>query len=144
MSTSTARAMLTAGEFLNIVFEDHNLPQRCLIKNTLSHSSHAAGYFAQPLYPCSVHSQQHVICLVLGIFSDIPESYRVLQCNKSTTEEELKRFLKRVEKHRGHYLVLDVNRLPFKLQEVSNTAVNHGRNMRGNLAIVLWAGGFTL
>lgn len=119
--TNLTSPMEVVGKFMDMLFkDDHSLPQRCLVKPSLScHIRSTTSHSVQLLYSCPTHSQLDLICLILNIFSGIPEAYQVLHCKASTTEEELSRFLQRVEKHRAHYLVLDVNRLPFKLQEVS-------------------------
>ena len=103
--------MLVAGKFLDLFFKDYTITQRDALNIT--------NYLAQPLYSCS-NSRLDFLTLILNIFSGIPEAYQVLHCKANTTEEELTRFLKRVEKHSGHYLMLDINMLPFKLQEVCN------------------------
>lgn len=64
------------------------------------------------------------ICLILKVFSGIPGAYQVLRCQATTTEEELSLFLERVKQHHTHYLMLDVNKLPFKLQEVGRGPIN--------------------
>lgn len=118
--------MSVVGKFLNVLFKDHTLPRRCLFEDSLTSPQypHVTSDFAQPLYSCPAHSQLDFLRLILKIFSGIPEAYQVLHCKASTTEEELNKFLKRVENHYSHYLMLDVNRLPFKLQEVSgNSAI---------------------
>ena len=116
--------MLVVGKFLNVLLRDHALPRRCSVskeqvQSLPRHMRSISCSFAQPLYFCPTYSQTDFLCLILNLFSGIPESYQVLRCQATTTEEELGLFLKRVEKHRAHYLMLDVNKLPFKLQEVS-------------------------
>lgn len=116
--------MLVVGQFLNILFRDHTLPRRCSVKDSLSlprHLRSVTSHFSQPLYSCPTYSQMDFLRLILNIFSGVPEAYQVLRCQASTTEEELSLFLKRVGQHHSHYLMLDVNKLPFKLQEVRKT-----------------------
>ena len=108
--------MKVVGEFMNVLFKDHILPS---LDSTPELPRYINSHFVQPLYTCSGFSQLELVCLILNIFSGIPEAYRVLHCKANTTEEELSRFLMRVDKHRGRYLMLDINKLPFKLQEVS-------------------------
>ena len=118
--------MQVVGQFLNHLLQDHTLPRRCSAKDNLGslprhhRSVTSYQYIAQPLYYCPVltYSQMDFLCLILNVFSGIPESYQVLRCQATTTEEELSLFLKRVEQYHAHYLMLDVNKLPFKLQEV--------------------------
>ena len=116
--------MRVVGMFLSVLLQNHALPRRCSVSKdkTLSFPRHIrnfSNYLAQPLYFCPTYSQTDFLCLILNLFNGIPESYQVLRCQATTTEEELGLFLKRVEQHMAHYLMLDVNRLPFKLQEVS-------------------------
>ena len=107
--------MLLVGHFLSILLKDNVLPQRCSTLNVPQH--HLVD--PQPLYSCLTYSQMDFICLILKIFSGLPESYQVLRCQTTTTMEELSLFEKRVENLHAHFLVLDFNKLPFKLQEVS-------------------------
>lgn len=119
--------MLGVGQFLDVLFTNHTLPCRgsSLQQRSLSlpqhHHHHSSGSghapFSQPLYSCPTYSQLDFLRLILNIFSGVPEAYQVLRCQTSTTEEELSLFLKRAEQHHAHYLMLGVNRLPFKLQE---------------------------
>ena len=116
--------MRVVGMFLSVLLQNHTLPRRCSVNKDkiLSLPRHIRNfntYLAQPLYFCPTYSQTDFLCLILNLFNGIPESYQVLRCQATTTEEELGLFLKRVEQHTAHYLMLDVNRLPFKLQEVS-------------------------
>lgn len=117
--------MQVVGHFLNLLLQDHALPRRCSTKDLHSLPRHQRGatpyqFQAQPLYYCPSpsYSQLDFLCLILGVFSGLPEAYQVLRCHSNTTEEELSLFLKRVEQRHTHYLMLDVNKLPFKLQEV--------------------------
>ncbi len=114
--------MLVVGKFLDGLLLNHTLPRRCSIKETRSMSlprhRSLTSSFAQPLYFCPAYSQADFLCLILNIFFGVPESFQVLRCQATTTEEELSLFLKKVCHHHAHYLVLDVNKLPFKLQEV--------------------------
>ena len=116
--------MLVVGQFLDVLFTNHTLPCRSssLQQRSLSlprHHRSASGHapFSQPLYSCPTYSQLDFLRLILNIFSGVPEAYQVLRCHTNTTEEELSLFLKRAEQHHAHYLMLGVNRLPFKLQE---------------------------
>lgn len=108
--------MSVAGQFLNTLLSNHTLPHRCHVKTPTLSS--AITTFSQPLYLCPTYSPMDILCLILTIFEGVPESYEVLRCHIVTTEEELDLFLKRVKKQNAHYLVLNINELPFKLQEV--------------------------
>lgn len=111
-SKDTASPMLVVGKFLDILFQDG-----FSISNTQAQQQSEIN--CQPLYYCPSYSQVDLVCLILNIFSGILRPYQVLHCRATTTEEELDLFLKRVEKHQAHYLMLAVNKLPFRLQEVS-------------------------
>jgi hypothetical protein len=107
--------MQVVGQFLADLFS-HPLVKDAL---SLPHQNYnVSHHFTQPLYSCPNYSQMDFLCLVLNIFTGIPETYQVLRCQVTTTEEQLNLFLKRMEIHHAHYLVLNVNELPFKLQEV--------------------------
>lgn len=115
ISSSQAHPMKVVGQFLEDLFSHP------LVKNSLSlpHQNYSVSHhLAQPLYFCPNYSQMNFLCLILKIFSKVPEAYQVLRCQETTTEDELKLFLKRVEIHCSHYLILNVNNLPYKLQEV--------------------------
>ena len=106
--------MLVVGEFLDALLHDHVLVERPFITSPTLHD-----VIAQPLYFCPEYSQVDFLCFILTIFSGVlPEAYQVLRCKATTTEEELGLFLKRADHNLTHYLMLNVNMLPFKLQEV--------------------------
>ena len=69
------------------------------------------------------HSQ--IILLILNIYNGLPEAFEVLHCTAHTTEQDIKLFMKRVmkTKHARKYLVLEVDVLPFHLQEVCYASV---------------------
>ena len=116
------------GEFLDTLLQGRTLPSRCSFEEDIislpSHHHSVTSYITQPLYSCSTYCQMDLQCLILQIFSGIPEAYQMLRCQETTTEEELNLFLKRIEKHYNHYIMLDVNKLSFKLQEVSYSTMN--------------------
>lgn len=65
-------------------------------------------------------TQAQIIPLILSIYDGLPEAFEVLHCTTHTTEQDIKLFMKRVmiTKHARKYLVLEVDVLPFHLQEV--------------------------
>ena len=115
--------MLMVGQFLDSLLKDHSLPQYSPIfsPDLMSIPRHhfSSKISKQPLYFCSSYSNANCLCFILEIFSKIPEAYQVLRCQTTTTEEELELFLKRAQTQPNHYLVLGINKLSFKLQEVS-------------------------
>ena len=105
------------GKFLDELMAKHTLPHTCGDSKSARHRSITA-YFAHPLYCCPDYSQIDFLCLILGIFSGVPEPHQIFRCQLTTTKEDLDLFLKRVERYHLHYLMLAVNKLPSKLQEV--------------------------
>ena len=70
-------------------------------------------------------SQDELIRLILGECRGIPEYYDILFCTEDSTEEEIQSFMKRVEvSSQRHMLILEVNNLPYSLQEVRSTPHN--------------------
>ena len=116
--------MHVVGQFLASLFGNHSLPQQrgtkfglpspCSVSR-MSPSSESA----QMLHYCPNYTQAELIQLIVSIYNGVPESLEVFRCRPSSTAEELSLFLKRVAKLPLQYLMLDVNHLPFKLQEVS-------------------------
>ena len=106
--------MRVVGTFLGMVFNNHSLPKRCG-ENVSRHSSSDP---TQLLHYCPRYSQLQLICLIISIYDGVPEAFEVFHCHPSSTEEEIRLFLKRVAKHPLQYLILEVNLLPFRLQEV--------------------------
>lgn len=111
--------MEKVGEFLNILFNDHTFPTSFSVMRGDFNDLHGVGtYLVHPLYSCPAYSQVDVIYLMLHVFSGIPEAYQVLNCKATTTVEELGLFLRRVEMYHTQYIMFNINKLPFKLQEV--------------------------
>ena len=111
------------GAFLKALFEDHALPHRCrpsspLRPRSITTSLSVTHEFVQLLHFCPGYTQDRLIRVIVGLYSGVPESFEVFHCRPSTTEEELNLFIKRAAKHPLQYLILEVNKLPYKLQEV--------------------------
>ena len=102
--------MHVVGTFLGMVFNNHSLPKRC--------GESVSSDPPQLLHYCPKYSQLQLICLIVSIYNGVPEAFEVFHCHPSSTEEEIRLFLKRVAKHPLQYLILEVNLLPFRLQEV--------------------------
>ena len=66
------------------------------------------------------YTQSQLLCLITELFDGVPEPFEVFYCRPTTTREELKMFMERVKHHPLPYLILQVNKLPFKLQEVDS------------------------
>ena len=113
--------MNVVGEFLGMVFDNHSLPKRCGEALSWPHSISRLTFTPEPsqlLHYCPGYSQAQLIRLIISIYHGVPEAFEVFHCHPSSTEEDFNLFLKRVAKHPLQYLVLEVNQLPFKLQEV--------------------------
>ena len=111
--------MHVVGEFLRMVFNNLSLPKRCGegLFQSLTFSQHSSEP-SQLLHYCPRYSQAQLIRLIVSIYNGVPEAFEIFHCHPSSTEEELSLFLKRVAKHPLQYLILKVNQLPFKMQEV--------------------------
>ena len=112
------------GAFLSSLFQDHLLPHRCQITSPLRPRSITASLsmvqdFVQLLHFCPDYSQDRLVRVIVGLYNGVPESFEVFHCRPTTTEEELNLFLKRASKYPLQYLILEVNKLSYKLQEVS-------------------------
>ena len=109
--------MITVGQFLN------SLINFCQIEICNSSLSSYSPPFYQPLYTCSSLSKREMLCLIIGIFNGIPKPYQVLRCESTTTEHEVMLFWKRSQYFKSEYLILNFNKLPFKIQEVGNLII---------------------
>ena len=115
--------MVVVGEFLGMMFNNHSLPKRrdesFFPSHPTPHPTFPYHLTQQPiLHYCPGYSQAQLIRLIIFIYNGVPEAFEIFRCHPSTTEEELRVFLKQVAKHPLQYLILNVNNLPFKLQEV--------------------------
>ena len=64
------------------------------------------------------YTQSQLLCLITQLYDGVPESFEVFYCHLTTTPEELKMFMDRVMHHPLSYLILNVNKLSYNLQEV--------------------------
>jgi len=122
--------MEVVGSFLSNVFQifnresPHPLPKR--YQDDLSQFSSSKTTplslqheeFVHVLHIALDFTHSELVGLLLRIYGGPPEPFEVLHCTSSTTEEDVKLFMKRVHRHPRKYLVLEVNHLPFQLQEV--------------------------
>ena len=126
-----ASPMEVVGSFLSNVFQlynresPHSLPKR--YRDDLSQFSSSQmtplspqheEEFVNVLHIALDFTHSELVGLVLRIYGGPPEPFEILHCKSSTTEEDVKLFMKRVHRHPRQYLVLEVNHLPFQLQEV--------------------------
>ena len=122
--------MLTISMFLSELLLNHSLPTR--IKTARKSTMSVAGRMSitpecsQVLHSCPGFTQNELIPLILSIFDGIPEPFQMFRCQSSSTQEELDLFLQRAAKFAIPHLILEVNRLPFQLQEVSLRGITCG------------------
>ena len=64
------------------------------------------------------YSQDKLIRLTLQVFNGVPDPLSMLHCHVMTTEGDLRTFMERAQKYPHDYMVLEVNRLSYHLQEV--------------------------
>ena len=100
--------------FKNLDLSNHSLKRRRPSVISSSQSTHI-------LHSCSGFTQSQLIRLIISIYGGVPEAFEVFHCRSTTTEEDLRLFLnpKRATKHPFQYLILEVNKLSYQLQEVS-------------------------
>ena len=103
--------MHTISMFLSTLLQNHSLPIKT-VANMSENCSQVMHY-----YPG--FSQKELIPLILSIFGEFPKPFQILRCQSSSTLEELHLFLQRAAKFNIMHLLLEVNKLPIHLQEVS-------------------------
>ena len=69
------------------------------------------------------YNPSQIIRMIIDIYQGVPEGFAVFHCRSTTSAEELTLFIERMRHYHLPYLVLQVNQLPFKLQEVSSAAI---------------------
>ena len=122
--------MLTISMFLSALLLNHSLPTR--IKPVQRPMTSVAGRMSlslecsQVLHSCPGFTQNELIPMILSIFDGVPEPFQIFRCQSSSTQEELDLFLQRAAKFPITHLILEVNKLPFQLQEVSLRDVTCG------------------
>ena len=64
-------------------------------------------------------SNMDLVRLIYWIFDDFPESFQLLRCSLSTTNEEVELFFDRINKYpEFRYLILGINTLSLEVQQV--------------------------
>ena len=122
-------AMDVVGSFLDNIFSrdgvvECSLPMQC---ETIS-ASQGQMLLSSPQMASTFHSapgftQGQLIRFLLEVYGGSPNAFQVLRCTPVTVEQDLRLFMKRVVQHSmSQYLILEVNTLPFQLQEVSFVA----------------------
>lgn len=113
-STETSSSIEIVGIFMKNIFESNyfleteQLAQRYELPFQLEHDILIAKQY----------DQQKLIHLIISIYNGIPEHFDILRCCSATTEHDLNSFMRRVLLIPRLYVILEVNRLSFELQEV--------------------------
>ncbi|KAL5475165.1 hypothetical protein EMCRGX_G027231 [Ephydatia muelleri] len=94
--------------FLSALLLNHSLPTR------IPMTSVAAQIV---VHSCPGFTQTELIPIILSIFNGVPEPFQIFRCQSSSTQVELDLFLRRAATFPIPHLILEVNRLPFQLQE---------------------------
>lgn len=64
-------------------------------------------------------SQEELICVIVNIYNGrLPKPYELFRCHENTTTHQLKLFITRATNHLLTFVILGVNLLRIKLQEV--------------------------
>ena len=123
--------MHTVGNLLNTLCSHsrlvpHLLKQRssCFSSQTSQASSTVISNCYQ-LHYCPNYTPSQLMRMIVEIYHGVPEGFAVLHCRPTTSAEELNLFIERIRYHRLPYLVLLVNQLPYKLQEVGTCTHKH-------------------
>ena len=122
-SIYTCAAMEIVGGFLGDLLHHSALPQRSIkVFRPVKGSTHFTDG-SQFLHCAPNYKQSQLVRLIISICDGVPESFEVFRCQTSTSQEQLGLFLERVEKQPLRYLIMEVNELPFTLQEVKYVLV---------------------
>lgn len=112
----------TVGAFLSELFRNFELssyslkkrrPSMPVLRSMSPQSTHI-------LHSCQGYNQSQIVRLIISIYGGVPEAFEVFRCRPNTTKEEIYLFLnpKRATKRPFQYLIVEVNKLPYYLQEV--------------------------
>jgi len=107
--------MELVGKFFTSLFASTVVDVNSVALPKCIHQHSAGGAF---VHIGTEYNQNQLVRLILKIFQGVPAPYSILRCCFSTNEEDLKLFMKRTQAFPGHYLILNVNQLSYRLQEV--------------------------
>lgn len=113
--------MEIVGGFLGDLLQNHTPPRRSteiMRRPSTVIQFPGTSDANQFLHHAPKYRQSQLIRLIVSIYGGVPESFEVFHCRSSSTKEELSLFLERIERKPLRYLILEVNKLPFGLQEV--------------------------
>lgn len=129
--------MHVVGRFLSALFQNSDLSTNSLKRRRASSAfTHTMSQQSTHiLHSCKNFTPSQLLRTIIGVFGGVPEPFEVFHCRPTVTEEELRLFLNpaRATKHPFQYLILEVNKLPYQLQEVSGVVVG--------VVPSLWEGG---
>ena len=127
---SGSTPMHIVGAFLAALFSNFELSSYSLKKRRTSSAvtQSMTAQCTKVLYSCPGFTQSQLLRLIIQTYGGAPEVFEVFHCRPTTTEEELQLFLnyKRATKRPFQYLILEVNKLSYPLQEVSTGAGSLG------------------
>eukprot|EP00731_Ephydatia_muelleri_P026772 Em0018g872a len=109
--------MLTISMFLSALLLNHSLPTRIKPMTSVAGRMSISPECSQVLHSCPGFTQNELIPMILSIFGGVPEPFQIFRCQSSSTQEELDLFLQRAAEFPITHLILEVNKLPFQLQE---------------------------
>ena len=118
-------AMTSVGSFFNQLFSqqgeleltDCSLPIRYINASVQLHDKISI------LHSVPGYSLSQLLRFILGLYGGPPGAFEVLHCKSGIAEQDLRLFMKRVIQHPRQYLILEINRLPYQLQEVNNSGL---------------------
>ena len=114
--------MHVVGLFLSALFKNSDLSMNSLKRRrtTSALSRTMSQQSTHILHSCQGYTPSQLLRTIISVFGGVPEPFEVFHCRPTVTEEELRLFLnpKRATKRPFQYLILEVNKLPYQLQEV--------------------------
>lgn len=112
--------MEAVGCFLHKLITEHEMAKYALkVRHPYRQLSRSISSQASTvLNLCHALSSAQLLALIINSYNGVPESFQLLRCHSSTSEEELHLFLKRVVQHPYQYMVIGVEKLRYDLQEV--------------------------
>ena len=112
--TETSSSIEIVGYYMKKIFESNY----SLETEHLAQRYELPVELEQDILIAKQYDQQKLIHLIISIYNGIPEHFDILRCCSTTTEHDLNSFMRRVLLIPRLYLILEVNRLSFELQEV--------------------------
>ena len=105
----------------------------------LSLTAHSSGmvFNRYQLHYGPSYSPNQLMRMIVEIYHGVPEGFAVFHCRPTTSAEELSQFIERMRHHSLPYLMLLVNQLPFKLQEVDTHTHTHTHTRTHTVSVIL-------